>query len=89
MDILKSRGNRSTGTAFIRLGPAFLLISGLFWGCDLPPKPPDVFSKFNAVPVGLGPTYVVAADLNLDGETDLVSANSRGHSLAYRRYDKY
>jgi hypothetical protein len=32
--------------------------------------------------VGLGPTYVIAADLNLDGETDLVSANSRAHSLS-------
>ena len=57
---------------------------GLFWGCDfkLPPKPPDVFFKFNSVPVGLGPSYVVSADLNLDGEADLVSANSRNHSLS-------
>ncbi|MEE8269754.1 MAG: VCBS repeat-containing protein, partial [Nitrospinaceae bacterium] len=84
MGPLKSRVNRFTKTAFISRLPLFLLVYGLFWGCDfkLPPKPPDVFSKVNSVRVGLGPAYVVAADLNLDGETDLVSANSKDHSLS-------
>ena len=82
MGPLKSRTNKPEGTSFILLIRAFLLAGGLLGGCDLPPKPPDVFSRFNTVPVGLGPAYVVSADLNRDGEADLVSANSRDNSLS-------
>jgi len=61
-----------------------MVIFGLVGGCDfqLPPKPPDVFFKVNSVPVGVGPSYVASADLNLDGEADLVIANSKDHSLS-------
>lgn len=64
----------------------FWLISGIFSaGCDLfklPSPPPDLFYKFNVLPVGEGPTHLVTADLNLDGVADIVSANAKSSDLS-------
>ena len=68
---------------FISL-PAIYLFSTLFVlsGCDLPSPPPDMFYKFDVMPVGKGPSYLLTADLNLDGEPDLVTVNTKDSSLS-------
>ena len=64
--------------------PAIYLFSTLFGlsGCDLPSPPPDMFYKFDVMPVGKGPSYLLTADLNLDGEPDLVTVNTKDSSLS-------
>ena len=57
-------------------GAALLLSS-----CDLPQPPPDLFYKFDIMPVGQGPAHLLTTDLNLDGELDIVSANAKNSSL--------
>ena len=49
--------------------------------CDLPQPPPDLFYKFDVMPVGQGPSHLLTADLNLDGEPDLVSTNAKNSTL--------
>jgi hypothetical protein len=57
-------------------------ILGLFLSsCDLPQPPPDMFYKFDVMPVGQGPAHLLTADLNLDGNLDLVSANTKNSTL--------
>ncbi len=56
---------------------AVLLLSA----CDLPQPPPDLFYKFDVMPVGQGPAHLLTADLNLDGEPDLVSTNAKNGTL--------
>ncbi len=53
-------------------------------GCDfkLPSPPPDLFYKFNVIPVGSGPANLLTVDLNLDGEADIVSANAKNNTLS-------
>lgn len=64
----------------------FWLTASLFFsaGCDfkLPSPPPDLFYKFNVIPVGQGPANLLTADLNLDGEADIASANVKNSSLS-------
>ncbi len=67
----------------------FILIAGLAGGvflaaCDfkLPKPPPDLFYKFNVVEVGKGPANLLTLDLNLDGEADIVSANTKDNTLS-------
>ena len=53
-------------------------------GCDffkLPSPPPDLFYKYNVMPLGQGPAHLLTADLNLDGEADIVSANAKNSTL--------
>lgn len=50
--------------------------------CDLPQPPPDLFYKFDVMAVGQGPAHLITADLNLDGEPDLVSANTKNSTLS-------
>ena len=52
-------------------------------GCDfkLPSPPADNFYKFNTLPTGHGPADLISADLNRDGETDLVSANAKNSTI--------
>lgn len=71
---------------FITLGISALLI---LFGCDLPSPPPDMLYKFDVINVGKGPSYLLTYDLNLDGEPDLVSVNSKdsGLSLLYGKGD--
>ena len=52
------------------------------FGCDLPSPPPDLLYKFDAMPVGKGPAFLLTHDLNLDGEPDLVTVNSKDSSLS-------
>ncbi len=59
---------------------AFIFIAG----CDyfkLPSPPPDLFYKYNVLPVGQGPAHLLTADLNRDGEADIVSANAKNSTL--------
>lgn len=63
----------------------FLLIAFICMvGCDfkLPSPPPDLFYKFNIIPVGSGPSNLLTADLNLDGEPDIISANAKNNSIS-------
>jgi hypothetical protein len=50
--------------------------------CDLPQPPPDLFYKFDVMPVGKGPAHLLATDLDLDDNLDLVSANTKDSSLS-------
>lgn len=52
--------------------------------CDvkMPEPPPDIFHKSQVVPVGQGPGYLTAGDLNQDGFDDLVVCNSKSHSIS-------
>ena len=63
----------------------FLVI--LFWvslisACDLPKPPPDIFYKFDVMSVGKGPSHLLSADLNLDQEPDLITANTKDSTLS-------
>ena len=63
----------------------FLFLAGFgFSACEfkLPSPPPDLFYKFNVLPVGQGPVNLLTADLNLDGNLDIVSANSIHSSIS-------
>ncbi len=53
----------------------------LLSACDLPQPPPDLFYKFDVMPVGQGPAHLLTADLNMDGEPDLISANTKDSTL--------
>ncbi len=67
------------------LSAAGLLLGGpLLGGCDikLPSPPPDLFYKFNVLPVGQGPSHLLTLDLNRDGEADIVSANAKNSTLS-------
>ncbi len=63
----------------------FWLLAFIFTaGCDffkLPSPPPDLFYKYNVMPLGKGPAYLLTADLNRDGEADIVSANAKNSTL--------
>ena len=59
----------------------FSILLGLF-GCDLPSPPPDTLYKFDVIEVGKGPSYLLTCDLNLDGEPDLITVNSKSNSLS-------
>ncbi len=69
-------------------GPAaaalWLSVCLLFAACDmkLPKPPPDLFYKFNVLPVGQGPSDLLTLDLNRDGQADIVSANAKNSSLS-------
>lgn len=70
--------------AALWLGLIFGLVG--FWsGCDfsLPEPPPNVLSQYNSVKVGWGPVFLAHGDLNRDGNEDLVTANSKDHSLTF------
>lgn len=41
-----------------------------------------MFYKFDVMPVGKGPSYLLTTDLNLDGELDLVTVNTKDNSLS-------
>ena len=49
--------------------------------CDLPKPPPDLFYKYDIIPVGKGPAHLLTTDMNLDGELDLISTNAKDNSL--------
>jgi hypothetical protein len=51
-------------------------------GCNLPSPPPDLFYKIDVMPVGKGPSYLLTVDINLDGEPDLVTVNTKDSSLS-------
>ena len=50
--------------------------------CNFPQPPPDLFYKFDVMPVGQGPSHLLTTDLNLDGNPDLVSTNSINSTLS-------
>jgi hypothetical protein len=54
----------------------------LLLACDLPKPPPDLFYKFDVMPVGQGPAHLLTTDLNLDGEPDLISTNAKDSTLS-------
>ncbi len=60
-----------------------LALAGGPAGCDfqLPSPPPDLFYPFTVLSTGQGPAHLLAADLNQDGEADLVSTNAKDSSL--------
>ena len=49
--------------------------------CNFPQPPPDLFYKLDVMPVGQSPAHLLTADLNLDGEPDLISANTTNNTL--------
>jgi hypothetical protein len=49
--------------------------------CDLPKAPAELFYKFDVMRVGNGPEHLLTADLNIDGEPDLISANTINSTL--------
>jgi hypothetical protein len=71
-------------TFFFRHLPWVGLCCGILLlpACDLPQPPPDLFYKFDVMPVGQGPAHLLTADLNLDGELDLVSTNAKNSTLS-------
>jgi len=48
---------------------------------ELPKPPPKLHYKFNVLNVGLGPAQLLTADLNKDGNDDIVSVNSKDSTL--------
>ncbi len=75
-----------------KMRPVFIFFEHLAWAglysmvlllsaCDLPKPPPDLFYKFDVMPVGQGPTHLLTTDLNLDGEPDLVSTNAKSSTI--------
>ena len=68
---------------FLSLTTIYLISAVLgISGCDLPSPPPDMFYKFDVMPVGKGPSYLLTIDLNLDGDPDLVTVNTKDSSLS-------
>jgi hypothetical protein len=72
-----------------RPGPRFLwlwlIVCFFSVGCDLfklPSPPPDLFYKFNVIPIGQGPAHLLTTDLNRDGMADIVSANAKNSTLS-------
>ena len=51
-------------------------------GLEFPSPPPQTFYKYTQVKVGRGPAYLITVDLNLDGFSDLVSANAENNTLS-------
>ena len=49
---------------------------------EFPSPPPNTFHKYNELKVGRGPVYLLTVDLNLDGFSDLVSANAENNTLS-------
>jgi hypothetical protein len=49
--------------------------------CDLPKPPPDLLYKFDVIQSGQGPAHLLTTDLNLDGELDLISANTKNSTI--------
>ena len=49
--------------------------------CDLPKPPPDLFYKYDVIPVGKGPAHLLTTDMDLDGELDLISTNAKDNTL--------
>ena len=60
---------------------AFVMMVLLLPACNFPQPPPDLFYKFDVMPVGQSPAHLLTADLNLDGEPDLISANTTNNTL--------
>jgi hypothetical protein len=56
---------------------AFLFLAA----CDLPKPPPDLFYKYDVIPVGKGPAHLLTTDMDLDGEPDLISTNAKDNTL--------
>ncbi len=50
--------------------------------CDFPQPPPDLFYKFDVMPVDQDPAHLLTTDLNMDGEPDLVSANTTSNTIS-------
>ncbi len=52
-------------------------------GCDfeLPSPPPATLHKYNVIPVGMGPAFLIAEDFNQDGFQDIVSANAKNSTI--------
>lgn len=80
-------GSSTTRSSFkmhmVELG--FVLSVCFLAACDLPKPPPDLFYKFDVMPVGKGPSHLLTTDLNLDGEPDLISANTKDSTLSIFR----
>ncbi|MEE9259244.1 MAG: VCBS repeat-containing protein [Nitrospinaceae bacterium] len=79
--------NRTRFTRKIASLSLVWLISAAGWvlpGCDfkLPTPPPDLFYKYNVIPVGQGPAYLLSVDLNSDGNADIVSANAKDSTVS-------
>ena len=60
-----------------------LLAGASLWACsmELPKPPPELHYKFNVIPVGMGPSQLLTADLNKDGNDDIVSVNAKDSTL--------
>ncbi len=69
------------------ISPQCLSMTALYWvvlflaACDLPKPPPDLFYKYDVIPVGKGPAHLLTTDINLDGELDLISTNAKDNTL--------
>ena len=67
--------------------PQYLSMTALYCAvlflaaCDLPKPPPDLFYKYDVIPVGKGPAHLLTTDINLDGELDLISTNAKDNTL--------
>lgn len=61
----------------------WLLALAGFSACslELPKPPPELHYKFNVIKVGRGPAHLLTADLNRDGDDDIVSVNAKDSTL--------
>ena len=66
-------------------GQAGLATVSIFLGRGGPPTGPPYFQAAGSVTTGLRPVWVIAADLNGDGQADLATANIQGASLSVAR----
>jgi len=64
------------------LNTLLLVTTTIGCGLDFPSPSPDIFYKYNELKVGKGPAYLITVDLNLDGYSDIVSANAKNNTLS-------
>ena len=60
----------------------FIFFEATGCGIEIPSPPPNLFYKFNVLEVGQGPANLITIDLNLDGISDIASANAKNNTLS-------
>ena len=81
-EVMSAISYRNKNKTFMMIGIFVLICESIGCELELPSPPPDIFYKYNELKVGSGPAYLITADLNLDGFSDLVSANAKNNTLS-------